>query len=123
MASLIARTFDEPDETRTPDKTKLDIITVGGSKVARMTAQPGWRWSACVGTLVGSDTCHGRHFGTVLAGRLHVAHQDGTDVEFGPGDIYLIEPGHDGWVVSDEPYVALEFDPATVDGFSRLPAS
>ena len=122
MATLIARTFDEPDEVRNPDKTTLAIVELNGAKVARMTAQPGWRWSECVGPLVGSTTCHARHFGTVVSGCLHVAHENGTEVEFTAGDIYLIEPGHDGWVVGDEPYVALEFDPGSVEGFIRLAA-
>ena len=65
MASLNAKSFDTPDETRTPDKTKIDVVDLGGPKAARMTAQPGWRWSDCIKPVVGGDSCQTHHLGVV----------------------------------------------------------
>src|SRR4051794_18078327 len=105
MAKIMKKNFDSPDETRTPDKTKLDVVGLGDVKAARMTAQPGWRWSECIKPVVGGDSCQNRHLGVVVAGRLHVAHDDGTELEIGPTDAYVIEPGHDAWVVGNDPFV------------------
>jgi hypothetical protein len=117
MASLSSKSFDDPDETRTPDKTKVDVVRLGGATVARFTFQPGWRWSECVKPVVGTDSCQVRHVGAIVAGRIHVVHNDGTEGEVGPGDAFVIEPGHDAWVVGDEAAVSLEFESA--DTYAR----
>ncbi len=109
MTNLVGKSFDAPDETRTPEKTKVDVVDLGdGVKAARFTMEPGWRWSECVKPVVGTDRCQVRHVGAVLSGRIHVVHDDGTETEAGPNDAYRIEPGHEAWVVSDEPLVAYE---------------
>jgi hypothetical protein len=41
MAGTAKKSFESPDETRTPDKTRLDVVDLGTAKAARMTAQPG----------------------------------------------------------------------------------
>jgi hypothetical protein len=120
MAGVEARQFDSPDETRAPDKTHVEIVRLGGGAAARMRLQPGWRWSECIKPLVGTDTCQLRHVGVVQSGRLHVAHDDGTEAELAPGDTYVIEPGHDAWVVGDEAFVAFEFEPRSAEGFARV---
>ena len=110
MTSLNAKSFDTPDETRTPDKTKVEVVDLGGPKVARMTAQPGWKWSECIKPVVGGDSCQTHHLGVVAAGKLHIVHDDGVEADVSTGDAYNIQPGHDAWVVGDEPFVAYEFD-------------
>src|SRR6478736_5856621 len=110
MATLTTKSFDKPDETRTPDKTMLEVVDLGEAKAARMTAQPGWRWSECIKPVVGGDSCQNRHFGVVISGRLHIVHDDGSEADVGPQDAYLLEPGHDAWVVGNEPFVAFEFE-------------
>jgi hypothetical protein len=112
MTSVISKSFDMPDETRTPDRTKVEVVRLGPATVARLTFQAGWRWSEHVKPVAGTDSCQARHVGTIVAGRLHVVHVDGTEGEVGPGDAYVIEPGHDAWVVGDEAAVAFEFDSA-----------
>src|SRR3977135_1805556 len=102
MAGMTAKQFDSPEEPRPPDKAKLDVLDLGSAKAARLTAQPGWRWSECIKPVVGGDSCQTRHVGTVVSGRLHVAHNDGTEADVAPGDVYLIEPGHDAWVVGND---------------------
>ena len=119
MAGIDVRNFDAPDETRTPDKTQVDIVKLGATTVGRATFQPGWKWSECVKPVVGTDRCQVRHLGVVLEGRLHVVHDDGTEGEAGPGDTYVIEPGHDAWVVGDETYVAYEFESKTVEEYAK----
>jgi mannose-6-phosphate isomerase-like protein (cupin superfamily) len=112
MPSLSSKSFDAPDETRTPDKTKVDVVRLGGATVARLTFQPGWRWSECVRPVAGTESCQARHVGAIVSGRLHVRHDDGTEAEVAPGDAYVIEAGHDAWVIGEEPAVALEFESA-----------
>jgi len=113
MSNLVAKPFDTPDESRTPDKTTVDVVDLGDAKAARLTLQPGWKWSECIKPVAGTDSCQGRHVGTVASGRLHVTHDDGSELEVGPGSAYRIEPGHDAWVVGDEPFVGYEFESTT----------
>ena len=112
MAGVEHRDFSGPDETRTPDKTTVELVNLAGGQIGRYTFQPGWRWSECIKPLVNTDSRQAEHFGYVLSGRLHVSHNDGSSAEFGPGDAYVIAPGHDGWVVGSEPMVGLEFSSA-----------
>jgi hypothetical protein len=114
-----SKSFDSPDETRAPEKTKLEVVNIGNTTAGRATFQPGWKWSECIKPVVGTDSCQARHVGAVLSGRLHVAHEDGSEGEIGPGDAYVIEPGHDAWVVGDEPYVAFEFESKTASEFAK----
>ena len=74
-------------------------------RAARFTFEPGWKWSECVKPVAGTESCQVRHVGVVQSGRTHVVHEDGTEAEAGPGEAFVIEPGHDAWVVGDEPYV------------------
>jgi hypothetical protein len=112
MAGLETRNFNSPDETRTPDKTRVELVNLAGGQIGRYTFQPGWRWSECIKPVVQTDSCQVEHVGYLLAGRLHVVHDDGTEGETVEGDVYRIAPGHDAWVVGDEPAVAVEFQGA-----------
>ena len=118
MANLTVKSFDSPDETRTPDKTKVEVVDFGTGKAARMTLQPGWKWSECIKPLVGGDSCQARHVGAVVSGRMHIVHDDGTETDAGPGDAYVIEPGHDAWVVGDEALVGYEFESTTAGTYA-----
>jgi len=119
MAGVTVRNFDSPDETRTPEKTKVDVVDLGGVKAGRLTAQPGWRWSECIKPVVGTESCQAHHVGVIISGRMHMVHDDGTEGEAGPGDAYVINPGHDAWVVGDEAVVAYEFDTTTAASFAK----
>jgi hypothetical protein len=119
MAGIETLDFDSPDETRTPEKTRVDVIRVGSTTAARMTFEPGWKWSECVKPVVGTDSCQVRHVGVVQSGRLHVEHEDGTTAELGPGSGYVIEPGHDAWVLGDENFVGLEFEAPSAEEYAR----
>jgi hypothetical protein len=114
-----ARSFDAPDETRTPDKTKLEIVRVGGTTASRMWLQPGWRWSESIKPIVGGERCQMRHVGMLQSGTMHVIHEDGTEQEITPGQAYVIQPGHDAWVVGDEPVMGYEFESKTAEDFAK----
>jgi hypothetical protein len=119
VGSLVKKSFDAPDETRTPEKSQVDVVSLGSASAARMTFQPGWKWSECIKPVVGTDSCQQRHVGVVQAGRLHVVHDDGNEADAGPGDVYVIEPGHDAWVVGDELFVAFEFDSTSAETYAK----
>ena len=119
MAGVESRSFDSPDETRTPDKTTVEVIRVGDTTAARVTFQPGWKWSECIKPVVGTDSCQAHHVGAVVSGQLHVRHEDGTEGEAGPGDLYIIEPGHDAWVVGDERFVGFEFESRSAEQYAK----
>jgi mannose-6-phosphate isomerase-like protein (cupin superfamily) len=110
MAGITSKSFDAADEVRTPDKTRVDVIDLNGVKAARLEFQPGWKWSECIKPVAGTDSCQVHHVGTVVSGQMHVVHDDGTEADISAGDAYVIEPGHDAWVVGDVPLVGLEFD-------------
>jgi mannose-6-phosphate isomerase-like protein (cupin superfamily) len=114
MTGLASKSFDNPDETRTPDKTAVHVVRLTDEvQAARMTLQPGWSWAECIKPVVGGDHCQARHVGVVLSGRMHVDHTDGSEAEVGAGEAYFIAPGHDAHVVGDEPFSAYEFDAQT----------
>ena len=81
--------------------------------------RPGWRWSDCIKPVAGTDSCQAHHVGVVLAGTLHVAHEDGSEQDIGAGSAYVIEPGHDAWVVGDEAVVGYEFDARTAEDYAK----
>ena len=108
-----------PDETRTFDHGELKTATVGDFKVARGTVQPGWKWSEDIRPIVGTNSCQVLHNGLLLSGRMKVVADDGSEMEIGPGDAYVIPPGHDAWVDSDEPASYIEFSREAVERFAK----
>jgi hypothetical protein len=119
MAGVEKRDFDSPDESRTPAKTRSDIVHLGGTTAARLTLEPGWRWSDCVKPVAGTETCQHRHVGVVQSGRMRVSHDDGTVLELAAGEAYVIEPGHDAEVLGDEAFVGFEFEPKAAEEYAR----
>ena len=118
MAGVESRQFDSPDETRTPDKTRVDVVRMAGATAARFTFEPGWKWSECVKPVAGTDSCQAHHVGVVHQGRLHVVHDDGSELDIGPGDAYEIAPGHDAWVDGDETFVGYEFESRAAEEYA-----
>jgi len=119
VAGLEVRDFSAPDETRAPDKTKVDIVHMGGTSAARMALEPGWRWSECIKPVAGTDSCQVHHIGVLLSGTMHIEHNDGSAQDIQAGQAYVIEPGHDAWVVGDESVVGYEFDPGAVKEYAK----
>jgi hypothetical protein len=109
MAELVGKAFSNPDETRTFPKGKVDVVKLGDVTVGRAEFEPGWKWSECVKPIAGTDSCMNLHTGYTISGRMRVRMDDGTEVESGPGEAYVIPPGHDAWIVGDETYVGVDF--------------
>ncbi len=102
------KSHDKPDELRTPSKTQVEIVRLPGYTLARLKAQPGWRWSECIKPVVGTASCQVPHVGYAVSGRLTVRMDDGTQKTLSPGVSYTIPPGHDAWVEGAEPFVCVE---------------
>ncbi len=119
MAGLEVGDFSAPDETRAPDKTTVEIVRMGGTSASRMSLEPGWRWSECIKPVAGTDSCQVHHVGVMISGTLHVAHEDGTEQDISAGQAYVIEPGHDAWVVGDETVVGYEFDAKAAEEYAK----
>lgn len=121
MQSVTMKSFTNADETRTFDKTKIDIADLGTTKMVRLTLQPGWRWSQQMKPIVGTDTCRARHVGIAVSGSMGISHTDGTKLTVNAGDAYVIEPGHDAWISGSQPFVGYEVETATVRLFWKHP--
>ena len=109
MNEVILKRFENPDEIRNFPKGKFEIIRLGGVTVGRATYQPGWKWSEHVGPATGAKSCQIEHVGMVISGCATAAMDDGKIIELCAGDIFYTPPGHDSWVVGNEPYVSLHF--------------
>jgi hypothetical protein len=109
MAKMEGKSLNKPDEVRTFDKGKLEIINIGGRTVGRATFQPGWRWATSVKPIVNTKSCEAPHFQYHLSGTLRVKMDDGAERDFQVGDVSLLESGHDAWVIGNEPVVIVDF--------------
>jgi len=109
MMDVILKRFENPDETRTFEKGKFELIRIGGMSIGRASYEPGWRWSTHVGAATGAKYCEVEHVGMVVSGCATAAMRDGKVIEMRAGDVFYVLPGHDSWVVGDEPYVSLHF--------------
>ena len=109
MPSLHKKTFDSPDEVRSPyEKGRVDVVDKPQGPVKRVTLEPGWRWTEHTKPVVGTDLCELFHVKLILAGTFGVRTADGTEMEFDPGDLAVIETSHDAWVVGNEPVEFLD---------------
>jgi quercetin dioxygenase-like cupin family protein len=103
------KSVQTPDETRTFENGKMDVVKIGGGTVGRATFEPGWRWSQHVKPIAGTEYCEAPHFLYQISGRMKVVMKDGREMESGPGDVAVIPPGHDAWVVGDEAVVVVDW--------------
>jgi len=99
--------FGEPAEIRRFEKGRFELYRVGPTTLGRATYEPGWKWSEHVGAASGETSCQVEHVGLVLSGSAVAKMDDGTELLMREGDFFFIPPGHDSWVVGDEPYVSL----------------
>jgi quercetin dioxygenase-like cupin family protein len=110
MERLEKKRFDSADEVRPfAGNGHVDILNIGDGVVGMATFEPGWRWSEHVKPIAGTESCQAAHLGYVISGRQNVVMDDGSELEFGPGDVVAIPPGHDAWVVGDAPCVVVDF--------------
>ena len=111
MAGLVRMSLDEAEEVRPfEDGTgKLEIVNSENGAVGRATFQPGWQWSKHVKPIAGTDSCQAAHTGYFISGRMKIVMDDGEEMEFGPGDFMSAAPGHDAWIIGDEPCVVIDW--------------
>jgi hypothetical protein len=103
-----AKSHGTPDEVRTPDKTRVEVVRLEGFTFSRLNFEPGWRWSECVKPVVKTDLCQVSHAGYAVSGRITVRMKDGTQKTIVAGESYTIPPGHDAWVEANERFVGIE---------------
>ncbi len=116
-----SKSLDAPEDKRSFEHGEIQLVRAGDRTIGRAVLNPGWRWSADVKPLVGTSSCEVTHTGYVLSGRMRVRMNDGTEAEFGPGDAQFVSPGHDAWVVGDEPCVVVDFTgPAQMSGAGSM---
>ena len=108
VRTLDAKSHGSPDEVRTPNKTRIEVVRLDGFTIGRLNFEPGWRWSECIKPVVGTESCQVSHVGYMVSGQIVVRLDDGTEQTIGAGQSYTIPPGHDAWVVGDEPAVGIE---------------
>jgi quercetin dioxygenase-like cupin family protein len=108
---MIRMSLDAPEETRPFEDGmgKLELVNLEAGPVGRATFQPGWRWSEHVKPIAQTESSRAAHMGYVISGRMRVAMDDGLEMEFGPGDFSMIPPGHDAWIVGDQPCVMIDW--------------
>ena len=109
--ALIRMSLDEPEEVRPFEagSGQLELVNLDAGPVGRATFQPGWRWSEHVKPIAGTDSCQAAHTCYFLAGRMNVVSDDGQQIEYGPGDFAIMAPGHDAWIVGDQPCVVIDW--------------
>ena len=109
MGTLQSKRFDQPDDLVTLPLLTSQIVVLGEVYVARSTHEPGWRWSEHVKPVVGTPSCQHHHKGVVVSGQMEVETDTGARRRIGAGEALEVPPGHDAWVVGDEPLVTIEF--------------
>jgi hypothetical protein len=102
------KTLNSPDEVRNFDKGKVELATIGGVTFGRASFEPGWRWSESVKPIAKTEYCEAPHVQYQISGRIRIKMRDGSEEEFGPGDVGVVPSGHDAWVVGDEPVVVID---------------
>jgi quercetin dioxygenase-like cupin family protein len=109
MRTIKIKSLNSPDETRSFERGKLELVNIDGISVGRGIFEPGWRWSKHVKPIAKTKSCEAPHFQYHVSGTLKIVMDDGTEKECRCGDVSLLPPGHDAWVVGDESVVVVDF--------------
>jgi class 3 adenylate cyclase len=109
MPRLQAKSFATPDDVRIMPNAKFETVGLDEARVGHCTFEPGWRWSTDLAPLVGTASCQLRHFGYSMSGSVAVVMDDGQALEIGSDTVFEIPPGHDKWVIGEQPWVTIEW--------------
>jgi class 3 adenylate cyclase len=123
LPNLQRRDVSAPDETREVPGDTLQLYQLGDGAVGWSRFEPGWRWSESIKPMAGTELCEFHHIGYTVSGRVRVQTRDGAELELLPHHFYEIPPYHDAWVVGDEPWVSIDWGPASsfaVSGATRM---
>ncbi len=117
MPRLQYKSFSSPDEIRTFPDGRAEVIALAETVVGRAVYEPGWRWSTVMPHIAGTVSCQLHHLGYSISGTMHVVMDaDGQTIDIPPGSVFEIPPGHDAWVVGDDPWVTVEWTSARTFG-------
>ena len=108
MASHEVKNVSASTEVRRFPHAKIELVNVAGGTVGRFTLEKGWKWSNDIKPVVKTEWCEAPHIQYVISGKYHVKMKDGSEFDIGPGDVASVPPGHDAWVVGDEPVVLID---------------
>ena len=109
MGAIRKKSLGQPDARHDLPHSSISIVRVGAHVLGYGVIQPGFRWSTDMGPTAGTPSCQVHHVQLYLSGRFVSRMDDGEEVEFGPMDVGDIPPGHDAWVVGDEPVHVIDF--------------
>jgi class 3 adenylate cyclase len=109
MPRLQSKNFATPDGVQTMPKVRFETVGLDDATVGHCRFEPGWRWSTDMAPVVGTPTCQMRHFGYTISGVMRIVMDDGETLDIGPDAVFEIPPGHDKWVLGDEPWVTIEW--------------
>jgi class 3 adenylate cyclase len=118
VAHVVSKSLDDPDEVRRVPRGTVEIYNLGEVVIGRTVWEPGWHWAEDVKPIAGTALCQYHHVGVCLSGTLGIRMEDGSTAEIGPGNAFDIPPGHDGWVIGQEPWVS--YDVAGMRAFGRV---
>jgi class 3 adenylate cyclase len=118
MPRLQVKTFADPDERRTFPKGHAEVVILDEATVGRSQWEPGWRWTTHLAPVAGTESCQVHHLGLSVSGHLRVETDAGDSIDIPPDSIYEIPPGHDAWVLGDEPWVTVEWTSARIVGIA-----
>jgi len=109
IGKIERKKFDAPEEVRTFEKGKVELVAIEGAVIGRATFEPGWKWSTCVGPIAKTNSCQAAHFGYQLSGTMVTRMDDGTETTTRAGDVVNIPPGHDAWVEGNQNVVFIDW--------------
>jgi hypothetical protein len=108
------KNLSETKEVRTFNHAKVELVNLAGNTIGRFRLEKGWKWSNDIKPIVKTEWCEATHVQYIISGKYHMKMKDGSEFELGPGDAGYVPPGHDAWVVGDEPLIGIEFVGAKV---------
>lgn len=111
VSTCAKKNLGSPDVTRECGHGKVEYVSLEDAMLTRVTLEPGWKWSESIRPTVHTESCQAHHLQYVIRGHLKVAMDDGSEIDMEPGDFASIPPGHDAWVVGNEPFVAIDLSP------------
>jgi hypothetical protein len=120
VTTFQSKAHNKPDEIRTPNKTRVEVVHLEGITIGRINLEPGWRWSECIKPVVNTEQCQVSHVGHAISGRIKIRMKDGTEKTIAGGESYTIPPGHDAWVEGNQPFVGIEV--LSADVYAKPPS-
>lgn len=101
--------MDRPDDVRVFGRGRLEVVEMNDAAFGRIVYEPGWRWTVDVRPIAQTELCEIHHMGYVISGQLHMELRDGASIEAVAGDVFECPPGHDAWVIGNDPWISIDW--------------